>query len=311
MSGLHEALEEYLALRRALGFKLRAPASSLHGFVCFLRAEGASHIATDLALRWATRPQDVQPAQWAARLRIVRHFAQHLRAGDPRHEVPPQGLLPHRFRRRAPYVCSRQEVRQLMQAARQLPSQAGLQPESLSAMFGLLAATGMRQSEAIALDRADFDPGSRLLTVRWSKFGKSRLVPVHASTARALQEYASLRDRLCPDPQDRSFFLSDRGARISEWAVRRAFRRVREKAGLKARPGQRPPRLHDLRHRFAVRTLLGWYRGGLDVEQRMPALAAYLGHRLVNDTYWYLTAVPELLRLAAGRLEGKPGRKLP
>ena len=308
MSPLRQAVDEYLALRRGLGFSLRGPGALLRQFAAFLDREGAPYITRELALRWAQHPANAQPATWASRLSTVRRFAQFWSASDPRTEVPPLGLLPHRYRRKPPYMYTESEVRRLIDVARRLPSATGLRPATYATLLGLLAVTGLRISEALALNRADVDGADAVLTIRRTKFGKSRLVPVHPSTQRALRRYTRRRDRVYPKPTTESFFVSERGARLTQWTVRYTFNRLSRRMGLRGPADRRGPRLHDFRHRLAVTTLLRWYRTGVDVERRLPALSTYLGHRHVADTYWYVSAVPELLRLAAARLETRGGR---
>jgi len=307
MSGLRKALEEYLAVRRALGFKLRLAGAALEKFVSFLDQERAAVITTELALRWAMQPAEVQPEQWANRLSMVRGFALYRSGTDPKTEIPPQGLLPYRYRRKRPYIYNDSEIRQLLKAAERLPSATGLRAKAYSTLFGLLAVTGMRISEVIGLDDGDVDWADGVLTVRESKFGKSRLVPMHPSTRGALRQYARSRNRIYPKPKSQSFFVSDRGVRLTDCTVRWTFVRLSHQIGLRSPSDRRGPRLHDFRHRFAVQTLTDWYRGGVDVEKHMAELAAYLGHAHVTDTYWYLTATPELLRLAATRLDNPGG----
>jgi integrase/recombinase XerD len=306
MSTLRQAAEQYLRFRRDLGYKLRETGRRLEDFVAFAEREGASHVTTDLALRWAQQPAGVQPATWASRLRIVRRFALWLNAADRRTEVPPPGLLPGRYLRKRPYIYSDAEIRDLIRAAGQLASAAGLKGRTYATLFGLLAVTGMRVSEVVALDREDVDLDEGILRIRRTKFGKSRLVAVHDSTRQVLAEYARERDRIVRRPAAPAFFLSEGGDRVTACAARFNFAKVSREVGLRAptagRHG-RGPRLHDMRHRFAVCTLLRWYRAGLDVEREIPKLATYLGHVHVNETYWYLEAVPELLELAARRLE--------
>jgi integrase len=217
-------------------------------------------------------------------------------------------LLPHRYARKPPYIYTGREIKRLIAVARQLPSATGLRPATYATLFGLLAVTGLRISEALALNRADVDGAQAVLTIRRTKFGKSRLVPVHPATQRALARYARRRDRVYPKPMTESFFVSEHGARLTQWTVRYTFNRLSRRIGLRGPADRRGPRLHDLRHRLAVDTLLRWYRAGVDVERHLPELSTYLGHRHVADTYWYLSAVPELLRLAAARLEARGGR---
>jgi integrase len=303
MSPLQSALDEYLALRRALGHKLRDPGRLLQRFVGFADHAGAPYITTELALAWATQSATVQPAEWTRRLGIVRRFAQYCSAIDLRTTIPPPDLLPHRYQRPTPYIYRDKEITRLLDAARQLPSGTGLRPHTYATLFGLYAATGMRCNEPLQLNRDDVDLADGVLTIRGTKFGKSRYVPLHISTQRALQRYATHRDRLCPTPDCPSFFLSERGTRLSHWSVRRTFVKLSHQIGLRGASDSRGPRLHDLRHRLAVSTLLHWYRRGVDVERHLPALSTYLGHAHITDTYWYLTATPELLRYALRRVE--------
>jgi integrase len=238
---------------------------------------------------------------------MIRRFAIWLSATDRRTEVPPLGILPHRYRRQAPYIYSDAEIKKLILAARRLHSSRGLKGHTYSTIFGLLSVTGMRVSEALTLDREDVDLAEGILTIRRTKFGKSRLVPVHESTRHMLTAYARKRDATVRGPAQAAFFLSERGVRVTEWATRYNFANVSREIGLRP-PGRshgHGPRLHDMRHRFAARTLVDWYRRGIDVERELPKLATYLGHVHVNDTYWYIEAVPELLELATQRLESR------
>jgi integrase len=309
MSQLQEAVKEYLQLRRNLGYLLRESGRLLHSFAAFAEQEKATHITVDLALRWAQQPAAASPATWAVRLQTVRRFAIWLSVSDGRTEVPPAGLLRGRYERRRPYIYSDAEIVNLVHAASQLPSPAGLKGRTFATIFGLLAVTGMRISEVLALDREDVDLPEAILRIRRSKFGKSRLVAVHESTRAILADYARARDRVVPRPASAAFFLSERGSRVTEWASRYNFAKVSRQVGLRSatkdRRHGRGPRLHDMRHRFAACTLLNWYRAGLDVDREIPKLATYLGHVHVNETYWYLEAVPELLALATGRLESR------
>ena len=306
MSGLHDAVEDYVALRRALGSQFRLPAAALRRFADFLEREGTDFITTELALRWAQEPSHAQPATWADRLGVVRRFSAWRSTTDSRTEIPPSGLLPHRRRRKPPYVYSDEEIERLVAEAALLPSAASLRGQTYATLFGLLAATGLRLGEALALDVADVDLAEGVLAVRKAKFGKSRFVPLHDSTRCALARYAKFRDRVSPPRSDDAFFVSERGTRVSQCMARWTFAKVSRAIGLRAttartRIGQ-GPRLHDMRHRFAVRRLIEWYRAGLDVERELPKLATYLGHVHVRCTYWYIEAVPELLQLATERL---------
>lgn len=305
MTALQKALQDYLALRRGLGTQLRGPEFHLRRFVEFLDREGAEMITTEIALRWATAPGRASPATRAQRLGDVRRFAAWLSATDPRTEVPPQDLLPHRYRRKPPYIYSDEEIERVVREAARLASPAGLRAHTYATLFGLLAVTGLRLGEALALDRDDIDLRTAVLAVRHAKFGKSRFVPLHDSTCDALRRYARQRDRRFPRPTTSAFFVADRGSRVTIWSAEYTFAVVSRAVGLRApASGHRRgcgPRLHDMRHRLAVRTLVRWYREGKDVERELPKLATYLGHAHVADTYWYLEAVPELLQLATER----------
>ncbi|MGH2944018.1 MAG: tyrosine-type recombinase/integrase, partial [Solirubrobacteraceae bacterium] len=258
-------------------------------------------ITTRAALEFARLPGSASPNYLSRRLRAVRGFARYLHALDPACEVPPTELLPASKYRPAPYLYRDEEIIALMTAA------GGLRPPLRAATFqtliGLLACTGLRIGEAIRLDRGDVDPAHRVLTIRDSKFGKSREVLVHQSTVRALADYGERRDRLCPHAQADSFFVSTRGTRLCHPTIYKPFRALLDQAGVKHQSPSRRVRMHDLRHSFAVKTLLGWYRDGGDVAARMPLLSTYLGHVDPAATYWYLSAAPELLGLAADRLE--------
>ena len=311
MSSLRTALDEYLGARRALGHKLILTGRLLRRFVDFAEHAHADYITTELALNWATQPAQTQPSQWANRLGMVRRFARYCYANDPRTMVPPPDLLPHRYRRVAPYIYSDEQIIRLLKAARRLPSTIGLRPHTYATLFGLYVATGLRANEALCLRREDVDLANGVLTIRASKFGKTRFVPVHLSTWRALERYAKLRDRLCRTPASPHFFLSDRGTRVTYDMLRWTFVKVSHQIGLRAPGDSHGPRLHGFRHRLAINTLLKWYRGGIDVERRLPTLATYLGHAHITDTQWYLTATPQLLRHALRRVERSERRAHP
>jgi integrase/recombinase XerD len=310
MNDLHTALDEYLSVRRTLGFKLRDEGTTLPKFLRFLEKKGASYITTDLALQWATQPQNVLPSHWARRLTMVRNFAQFRSAKDRRTEIPPQSLLPYRYHRKTPYIYDDDEISRLLNAASHLQSATALRASTYTTLFGLLACTGMRISEPIALDCKDVDLTQAILTVRWTKFGKTRLIPIHSTTVDKLKEYNRLRSRIFIRPKSPSFFVSERGTRLAQCSVRYTFVKLSREIGLRAPHDSHGPRVHDMRHTFAVKTLLRWYQTGVDVERHIPELATYLGHAHVNDTYWYISAVPELLSLATMRLDTMEGGSL-
>lgn len=303
MKTITEDLRDYLALRRGLGYKLHDAGSLLADFAKFLRRERASFITTDLALRWAKLAPSGQGPQWGRRLGVVRVFARHRSASDPRTEVPPDRVFPSAPPRKPPYIFSPEETRQLLRAAGNLYRGSMLRSHTYQTLFGLLAVTGMRSGEARRLHRDDVDLAGAVLTVRESKFGKSRLVPFRPSTVKALRRYAERRDRLNASPGGPQFFLSESGRPVGKQVLLKAFREARMILRPERVRDRRPPRMHDLRHTFAVRTVLRWYRAGLDVESRLPVLSTYLGHVHAWQTYWYLSAVPELMQIAGRRLE--------
>lgn len=302
MSPLRSALRDYLALRRQLGFILEAHGRQLARFVEFLEQANATRITTELALKWATLPVNAHPQWWRVRLGMARGFARYLNTIDPDSEIPAKDLLSARRPRVAPYLYSQSEIATLMGAARVLrPAFRGRTHETL---IGLMACTGLRIGEALGLDRSDVDLRHGALHIRAGKRDKQREVPLHDSAIRALRDYSCLRDRHWPEPADQAFFLSTRGSRLKAKAVNYAFPKLVDDAGLNGDGKRRRPRPHDMRHTFALNTLLGWYRAGANVDARLPLLSTYLGHVDPSNTYWYLEAAPELLAFAGQRLNG-------
>ena len=299
MTALRRALAAYLRTRRALGFKLKREGELLPQFVAYLDERGSSLVTTAAAIAWAAQPRDAAPAWWTQRLVVVRGFAKYLQTIEPRTEVPSLDHLPHHRARSAPYVYSAADITALLSAADTLRSP--LKTATYKTLLGVLAVTGMRVGEAVALDERDVNRRRAALVIRKTKFDKSREVPVHASTVEALDRYRRDRDRLAPRRNSSSFFISTVGSRLIYNNVHETFLHLIYAAGL----GKRRPRptIHDLRHSFAIQTVLGWYRDGSDVEARLPLLSTYLGHVGPSSTYWYLTAVPELLEAATLRLE--------
>jgi integrase/recombinase XerD len=300
MTGLRAALADYVSLRRGLGFSLQRDAKLLAQFVTYLEDKQASTVTVDDALAWARQPAGASPSWLAFRMRVVRGFAAYLRAGDPAAEVPPPGLLPGGRRRAVPYLYSDADISALLAQAERLRT---LRPATIRTLIGLLVATGMRVGEVIGLDDQDFDAGRGLLVVKAAKGGKWRQVPLHPTATAALERYRQLRDARFPRPASPALLVSSGGTRLLHVNVSQTFTKLARDAGLAGRPGCSRPRLHDLRHTFAVRTLLDWCRDGADVAARMPLLSTYLGHADPADTYWYLQAAPELLAEAARRLE--------
>lgn len=308
MTNLRAAAGEYLAIRRAVGFKLERAEHLLFDFVEFMESEGTARITSELALRWATLPAEATPGWWRSRLCVVRCFARHVSALDPTTEVPPTDLFPRvnaGSARATPYLYSATELAALLAAARSIRSP--LAAATCETLLGLLAVTGMRVGEALRLDGDDLDWSRGLLTVRDSKFDRSRQVPLHNTTLDALRAYARVRDERFRQPRSSSFFVSRSGGRLSYRGVNWHFERLVRKAGLQPRSARCRPRLHDFRHGFACATLEDWYRSGVDVQPRLPLLSTYLGHIDPASTYWYLSGKPELLALAAKRLESSLG----
>ena len=309
-TALERELVRYLTLRRALGYELRAQERILRRFLDFAREEGADHVSTALFERWRASFGRAGRPTWAARLGAVRHFALWLHGLDPAHEVPPRGLIPGGPVRTQPYIYSPEELARIVAEAAALPSPLGLRGLTYATLFGLIAATGLRLCEALALDERDVDHREGVLTIRRGKWGKARLVPLRPEVARRLTSYARERDRLLGRASE-AVFIGENGRRVSEHAARAAFAQVGRRIGLRrAEPHKRHgrgPRIHDLRHTFAVRTMIGWHEAGLDPGVEMIRLTTYLGHATVEATYWYIEAVPELMALAAARLEAPPG----
>lgn len=301
MTALRRALNDYLRVRRALGFKLKRDGKLLPDFVGYLEKRRATHVTTVAAIAWATQPRDAHPNWWRKRLVVVRGFTKYLQTIDRRTEVPPLDHLPaHEGVRATPYVYTAADIAALLSATETL--RAPLRIATYRTLLGLLAVSGMRVGEAIALDDRDFDRRRDVLVIRKTKFDKSREVPLHESTVQALVRYQRDRHRLSSRRGTPSLFVSTAGSRLIYQNVHETFLKLVYAAGLGDRRPHRPT-IHDLRHAFAIRTVLDWYRDGVDVEARLPLLSTYLGHIGPSSTYWYLTAVPELLEAATVRLE--------
>jgi integrase len=295
-------VDEYLAMRHGLGFALKTPAWLLRDFARYAEATGHhGPLTTELAVRWAQRSRSGTPAQAVRRLSAVRQFALYRALLDPATEVPPPGVLGRLPGRPQPHIYSDAEVAALLEQAGRLRSPRGLRARTYATFFALLAATGLRLSEACRLEIEDVDLNAGVLTIRESKYRKSRLLPMHPSTTAALAEYAAERAACCPGPG--RFFRTERCPQLSNDAVQKTFGQIRHQLGWTAEGRARRPRLMDLRHSFAVRRLLGWYQQGADLNRKLLALSTYLGHAHVSDTYWYLTGVPELMAIAAERFE--------
>jgi len=302
MGTLREAAAGYLALRRSTGYKYYREGLLTGHFVDFPEELGTGHVTVEAALQWAARPADASPAWHAARLTAVRGLASYLAASGSRHQVPPAGLLPRRGGPRVtPCLYSPEEITALVRAARSMAHP--LRAVVFEHFVALVAVTGMRTGEAMALDRDDAGLEAGVLVVRGAKFGKSRLVPLHPDVTARLRACAGQRGELCPRPAVPAFFVSGTGTRLSHHNVSKTSSVLLAAAGISAPPGVPRPRPYDLRHSFAVATVARWYAEGQDVARRLPALSTYMGHVSPASTYYYLHACPQLMTAAAQRLE--------
>jgi integrase len=301
-SSMLSVVNAYLADRRRLGYALSIEGEELRRFAQYADAIGhRGPITTELAVQWAKLPVQADPLYWARRLDMVRRLAKYQAMSEPGTEIPPKGLLGPSYRRPAPHIYSSSEISMLLQEAARLGPPGGLRPHTYYTLFGLLACTGLRISEALRLTRSDVDLRAGVLTVSQTKFHKSRLVPLHATTVEVLRDYARRRDRYLPQTTATSFFLTETSTSLKYHKTLLTFLKIRESLGWAERP--HPPRIHDLRHTFAVRALLRWYEERASIGNKIVSLSTYLGHVKVSDTYWYLSAVPELLAAAASRFE--------
>lgn len=306
MSALACHLEDYLRLRRSLGFKLTREGRTLSRFVEHLDAAGTSTITAADSIAWAGRPEAVDPVTWSHRLTAIRGFARYLSTIDPGTEIPPEDVFPGQGKRPAPYLYTPAEISALIDAAGRL--RPTLRAATYQTLLGLLATTGIRISEAIGLNVADIDYRQGVMTVTGAKTGAPRLLPLHPDTLEALSRYRAVRDRALLAPRTSTFFISIRGTTLCYNPIRTTFIQLTTSLGM--RTAQVKPRIHDFRHGFAVATLLDWYRTGADVAAMLPVLSTWLGHINPAGTYWYLSATPELMALAATRLAATAGGQL-
>ncbi|HEY9757948.1 MAG TPA: tyrosine-type recombinase/integrase [Oculatellaceae cyanobacterium] len=309
MKTLRDDLKDYVSMRRSLGYKLEHANGYLLSFVSFMEDQNVEVITTKLALEWAQLPTSATTKTWASRLSALRGFAVYRLASDPRTEVPPPNLLPVSCSRMKPYLYSEEEIVCLMNAALQMPEAGVLTRRTYYCFFGLLAVTGMRPGEVIQMKNDDVDLSKGLITLRETKFGKSRLVPLHSSTTKALTDYADIRDRLL-NSRSKYFLISNVGTKLSSGRVRKTFYDLSRQIGLRGLTAKNGPRLQDFRHRFAIGTLSDFYRAGEDAEFWLPVLSTYLGHVNITNTYWYLNACPELMEQALDRLERRWEEKI-
>jgi integrase len=301
-------VKAYLNHRRQAGFALRIEGGQLARFALF--AEQVNHrgpLTVKLAVQWANASRQPTPLTAARRIELLRPFARYCQQFDPAAEIPPRGLFGRAHRRLTPHIYTDAEIRALLAACEHLHPPGGLRGASCATIFGLIAATGLRISEATSLTRSDVDLKRGLLHIQPAKFGKSRWVPLHPTTTCALQRYAQRRDHDSVAANSAAFFVFDYGRPASTRSLEYAFQSLRRRLEWRARGGHPAPRIHDLRHSFACHRLERWYAEGLDIDRNILALSTYLGHTKVTNTYWYVTATPELLALAAQRLEQHPG----
>lgn len=302
MSTIRQRAEEYLAMRRGLGFKLTTFGQRLLSFVAYLERHDADVLTVDLAVAWATStPRSTNQVHWSRRLMVVRCFARHLAVLDPATQVPGTDILSRHYCRVSPHLYSPGEIDALLEATATL--RPAFRAATWATLLGLLTVTGMRPGEACRLDRQDVDLAEGALSIWDSKFDHSRQVPVRPDTVTALRRYARTRDQIPITARTPAFLVSTRGTRLDEHNLSKTFRTLTRTAGITTPPGQRPARLIDLRHTFAVATMLDWYRDGANVQALLPRLSTYLGHTDPKSTYWYLEGSPDLLALVAARLE--------
>ena len=309
MKRLFKAVQEYLCMRNQLGFKMDTAKYVLKGFLAYMQKKKASHITSEIALEFAMQNRNSSPFQWAKRLGIIRRLAIHLHTIYPLTEVPAPDLLPYSYYRKSPYIYSNRDIVKLLDACKNLPTRSLLQAQTYYTLFGLIAVTGMRISEALALDCESVDLTLGIITIRESKFRKSRKIPIHTSTIERLVKYAKDRNRYYGKPKSSCFFVNGFGARLHASSIWDVFDKVCVVAGLRRKDVTGGPRIMDMRHTFAVTTLIRCYQEDLNADVIIPTLSTYLGHENPINTYWYLTATPELLNLINTRLEKKFGGK--
>ena len=310
-TSLRARVERYLAERRRLGFGLRSPAYALRGFARHVQTVGHhGPLTVEVMADWARCDShgSTDPHTWARRLKKLRPFTRWLQQFEPRTEVPDDAIFGRLPERQAPHIYSEDEIVDLLAAARRLGPKSGLRGMIFETMFGLIACTGLRISEALALRNEDVELTRGMLTIHQTKFAKSRQVPMHHSTINALRRYRSTRDLSGESTeQNAPFFVGTRGRRqglpLGERQVHRVFAALREQLGWRNRGTHHAPRIHDLRHSFVVNRIMRWHAQGIDIDQAMLSLSTYVGHAMVTNTYWYLSAVPELMGLAAERFE--------
>ena len=300
-------LKDYLAMRRKLGFKLQKHEETLRDFLNFFEPRKDTYLTTELALKWAKKPKNTNPAWWTERLSMIRGFAAYWKTIDPRTEVPSLHILLPQYKRPMPHIYSNQQIAQILDSTKKMSTKDG---NMYWTLFGLLLATGMRIGEALALDNKDVDLKQGIITIRNTKLNKSRILPLHKTTLQVLKRYVNQRNKRFPARKNASLFAIVDGRRPSHAVVWKRFKQVLLDTEILESSQKRVPRLHELRHTFAVRTLTEFYKNGQGINAKIHALSTYLGHKDIRSTYWYLTAVPELMGQVLSRLEKKIGGKL-
>lgn len=305
MTVLGSHVDDYLRLRRSLGYKLEREGLWLADLAVYVEGANAATLTNDLTIGWASQRAGAGPNGWAKRLGVARKFAGYLQTIVPATQIPPSGVFPARRHRPTPYLWSQDDIVRLLEAARAL--RPPIRAAGLETLLGLLATSGMRIGEAVGLQRDDVDLAAGVITIRHAKFDRTRLVPLHDSVTKVLARYAVERDRLCPRPRSTTFFVSATGGTIDRSSVDKVLRQITTTMGI--RTASVHPRVHDLRHSFAVRTIIGWQHAGINIDERITVLSVYLGHIAPADTYWYLSAAPELMAAAADRLDARYGTR--
>src|SRR4030042_2752669 len=299
-----EAAENYLNYRRKMGFAIRIEGQELLRFAKYADSiSHKEHITVELAIQWAKLPQKCSSIYWARRLDIVRRFAKYLKTIDAGTEVPPEGICGPSYCRKTPHIYTEEQIASLLNAARALTPLNGLRPNTYATLFGLLASTGIRISEALNLKDHDVNLENNIIIIRETKFHKSRIIPIHSTTSKALKYYVDKRNKAHASSISNAFFLTEKATSLKYHKTLMTFVSISYSLGWRSPKKRKGPRIHDLRHTFVVKRFLSWYRNGEDVNKQIYYLSTYLGHVKIADTYWYITAIPELMAIASSRFE--------
>jgi integrase len=299
---MKQQVQNYLSYRRSLGYQLHIEGQELLKFGSYVDSKKhRGPLTEDIAIEWAKSSKKASRFTWARRLEIVRCFAKYCCITESDTQIPGKGIFGKAHRRNVPYIFTKHEILQILDSTKYLVPEGGLRPISFSYLFSLLYVTGLRTSEALNLLPQDVDLIQGILWVRDTKFHKSRLVPLHKSTIQALANYCQLRSKYVPQSKLRSFFIIDDGKPITLRAVEYAFIKIRRLLGWDVKFKNKMPRVYDLRHTFVCNRLLSWYEQGVDVQNVIPYLSTYIGHVKVSDTYWYISAIPQLMEIVSDR----------